>query len=135
MAGLTNAEMGHRTNVKKSKDTKVLQMLRVSTASAVLRQTTTTSEETWVGLTFATANNLCVASEQSVLNSTTRDYLGAAKITLSSGGTSVWTTIENCWGTKVTTQIARMGDTNLYQVSRTTVEMDISLTGGTLQKL
>lgn len=85
-----------------------------------LIQTTTTTTETWVGLKYSDADSVCVASETSVLNGVTRNYLGGARITVSASGVSQWATIEGCWGTKISSQLSRMGDTNLYMVTKTT---------------
>ena len=130
-----NIEQAHRDTVKKSSDTRVIRRLQISSTSGVIIQTTTTTEETWVGLSKSDALTLCVSSETSVLNGTTRPYLGAAKITIETSGMSMWATEESCWGTKISTSIQRMSDTNLYQVSRTTVEMDVSNSGGIFVKL
>lgn len=94
-----------------------------------------TTTETWLGLSYTDAESVCVASESSTLNGVTRSYLGSAKITVSTGGVSVWNTIDGCWGTKVTSQLSRMGDNNCYQVTRTTTEMTVTNAGGTLDLL
>lgn len=124
-----------RDVVNRSADTRVLQMLRISTASAVLRQYQTTTTTTYTGLSRSDAESLCVASESSELGQDSRPYLGAARIRLGSGGVSVWNTIENCWGTRVTSQISRINDTNLYSVAVTTQVMTVANTGGELDLL
>lgn len=111
---------GHQTNVTKNKDSKVLQLLYffVTIVGVIIQDTETTTEE-WFGLSYSDANSLCVSSETSTLNGTTRSYLGNAKLlhnTLGGG----WCMSPSCWGTKVTTSINRMSDTNLYHVVRTT---------------
>lgn len=126
---------GHREHVTVNKDTRVIQSMSINSTWCRLVQTTTTTTETWTGLSYTDASGVCTASESSVLNGTTRAYLGAARITVASGGVSQWATIEGCWGTKVSSQLSRMGDTNLYQVTRTTQEMTVTNDGGTLQLL
>ena len=126
---------GHREHVTVSKDVKVLQAMNIGNTYCRLIQTITTTTEVWLGLNYTDADSVCIASESSTLGTTTRNYLGGAKITVSSGGTSIWNTIEGCWGTKVTSQLSRMGENNCYQVTRTTQVMDVSNDGGTLQKL
>ena len=123
---------GHREHVSKSADTRVLQAMSINSNYCRLIQMTTTTTETWVGLSYTDANALCVASETSTLNGYTRSYLGGAKISVSGTGVTTWATIEGCWGTKVVTQIQRMGDTNLYQVSRTTTEYTVTNNGGSM---
>lgn len=71
---------GHREHVSKSSSTKVLQMLYGfgGTVIGVIIQDSTTVTEEWFGLTYNDANSLCVSSETSTLNGTTRQYLGSA---------------------------------------------------------
>lgn len=126
---------GHRPHVTVSKDTRVLQSMNISSTYCRLIQSTTTTTEVWLGLSYADAQSVCVASETSTLGGTTRDFLGGARITVGSGGTSIWTTIEGCWGTKVSSQLSRMGDTNCYQVTRTTQEFVVSNNGGSMTLL
>lgn len=123
---------GHREHVSVNKDTKVLQAMSINSTYCRLIQATTTTTETWVGLNYSDASSVCTASETSTLNGSTRNYLGGAKITVSSGGTSQWATIEGCWGTKITSQLQRMGDTNCYMVTKTTQEMTVTNNGGSL---
>lgn len=126
---------GHREHVSVNKDSRVLQLMNISGNQCRLIQSTVTTTETWLGLSYADASSVCVASESSTLDNVTRNYLGSAKITFSSGGVSVWNTCDGCWGTKVTSQLSRMGDNNCYQVVRTTTEMEVSNVGGTLTLL
>ena len=111
---------GHREHVQVQKDRRVLQTLAMGSKIAKLTQNSTTTTETWVGLSYADASSVCVSSESSTLNGTTRAYLGTAKLTLSYGTSNYWVINEGCWGTKVTSQMSRMGDTNCYQVTKTT---------------
>ena len=93
---------GHREHVSVSKDVKVLQAMSINNNYCRLIQSTTTTTETWVGLSYTDADGVCTSSESSTLGGTTRAYLGGAKITVSASGVSQWATIEGCWGTKVT---------------------------------
>lgn len=105
---------GHREHVQVNKDVRVLQAVNINNTFCRLIQTTTTTTEVWLGLKYTDAQSVCVASETSTLNGTTRNYLGSAKIQVGSGTASLWATIDGCWGTKVSSQLARMGDTNHY---------------------
>lgn len=60
---------GFRPDVKKSKDYRVLKVMKspLSTSMAVLKQTETRTESTWVGLSYDDANTLCQAYETSTL--------------------------------------------------------------------
>lgn len=109
---------GHRTYTSGNKESKVLQQLIIwnNVAGAIIQDTSTTVEE-WFGLNQSDALATATASEQSTLNGTTRSYLGSAVLT-SSGG--AWIRVPACWGTKVTSTYQRMGDTNCYQVTKTT---------------
>lgn len=126
---------GHREHVTKNKEKKVIQAISINTTFCRLIQTTTTTTETWVGLKYSDAESVCTTSETSVKDGVTRQYLGAAKITVGVGTASQWVTVFDCWGTKVTSQLSRMGDTNCYMVTRTTVEMTVTNNGGDLDLL
>lgn len=86
-------------------------------------------------MSYSDADSVCVASESSTLNGTTRAFLGGAKITVADGGVSQWATIEGCWGTRVTSQLSRMGDTNCYMVTRTTTVLSVTNNGGSMTLL
>lgn len=126
---------GHREHVTVQKSSKVLQAMSINSTYCRLIQTSTVTTEEWYGLSYTDASGVCVASETSVLGGTTRNYLGGAKITVASGGVSQWATIEGYWGTRISSQMQRMSDTNLYHVTKTTEELDVSNNGGTMQKL
>jgi hypothetical protein len=74
---------GYHPNVSKNKDTKVLQALSINNNYVRLIQTSTTTTEEWLGLSYTDANSLCIASERSNLNGVTRNYLGSARIEIS----------------------------------------------------
>ena len=112
---------GHREHVTGSKGSKVAAQLLVwnSVAGVIIQDTDTITEE-WYGLSYEDALTLYEASETSTLNGTTRPYLGNALLSqTTTPGAYVRAT--SCWGTQVTTQFTRMGDTNLYHVTKTTV--------------
>ena len=92
---------GHREHVSVQRDVKVLQSMSINNSYCRLIQTTETTTETWVGLSYNDANGVCVASESSTLNGVTRAYLGGARISVSVSGVTNWATIEGCWGTKI----------------------------------
>lgn len=120
---------GHRTNVTKSKETKVVQQLySLGTLMGVILQDTETTTEEWFGLNQSDAINQCTASETSTLNGTTRNYLGSAMLAVNGLG-GAWCRMPNCWGTRVTSQMNRMGDTNLYHVTRTTTTLTVRSSG------
>lgn len=126
----TDKATGHRELVKRQSDTRVLRQWVLNGWTAVIVQSETVTEEEWRGLSKTDAQSLCVSSESSVLGSVTRQYLGSC--TVSKGLSSIWATA--CWGTRVTSQMQRMGDTNMYQVTRTTTVFDVSTPDGTLTK-
>lgn len=120
---------GHRSNVTKSKETKVLQQLySLGTLMGVILQDTVTTTEEWFGLTQTDAETQCTASETSTLNGTTRNYLGSAKLSVNGTG-GAWCRMPNCWGERVTSQMNRMSDTNLYHVTRTTTTLSVRSSG------
>lgn len=122
-----NTTNGHRTNVSKSVDTKVVQQLIVwGNIDGTITQKAETTVEEWYGLSYADASNLMEASETSTLNGQTRNYLGGATLTQNQGypvAAYCWAT--GCWGKKITTTLNRMGDTNLYHVQKTTTEYTV----------
>ena len=120
---------GHHPHITVSKDSRVVLQMSINNNTGVIRQDTTRTEEKWVGLSYTDALSVCTASETSTLDNTTRQYLGGAKLTFTGVGT-YWNTVENCWGTRVTSQLQKMGETNLYQVSKITEEMTVEKVGG-----
>lgn len=126
---------GHREHVQVSKESRTLQTLAMGSKVAKLTQSTVTTTEVWLGLSYADAQTVCTASESSTLSGVTRSYLGTAKLTMQYGTSTYWVINEGCWGTKVTSQLSRMGDTNCYQVTRTTQESTVQGYGGELELL
>lgn len=123
-------ENTHRQNVSVSSDTKTLKIFAIGSAQGCINQTTVTTLETWAGLSYSDASSLIESSETSVLNGITRQYLGGVRLTIGGGGVTAWAEVDQCWGTRITTSIQRMSDTNLYSVQKQTQVMTIS-TGGT----
>ena len=120
---------GHHPHITVQKDSRVVLQMTINNSTGVIRQDITRTEEKWVGLSYTDASSVCTSSETSTLDNTTRQYLGGAKLTFTGVGT-YWNTVENCWGTRVTSQLQQMGETNLYQVNKITEEMTVSLVGG-----
>ena len=124
-----NPDSSHRTIVSRSRESRVLQQLYFyMTVVGVMIQDTETTTEEWFGLSQTDAVALCTASETSTLGGTTRSYLGGALLEHQTVGGG-WIRCPNCWGTKVTSSIDRMGDTNLYHVQRTTTVYSVRSTG------
>ena len=132
-----NTTNGHRPHVSSSVDTKVVQQLIVwGNIDGTITQKAETTVEEWYGLSYTDANNLMEASETSTLNGVTRNYLGGATLAQAHGypvAAYCWAT--GCWGTKVTTTLNRMGDTNLYHVTKTTVDYTVYGSGDTVLTL
>lgn len=95
----TGEGRSHRTVVQRTKDYRTLKLLAIGSAKGVVNQLTTTTTETWTGLTQADAIALCKASTSSTKDGVERSYLGGVKITVGGAGAYTWTTIEECWGT------------------------------------
>ncbi len=127
-----NTTNGHRPHVSKSVDTKVVQQLIVwGNIDGTITQKAETTVEEWYGLSYDDANSLQEASETSTLNGFTRQYLGGATLTQAEGMIRAWCWATGCWGTKITTTLNRMGDTNLYHVQKTTVVYTVYGSGNT----
>lgn len=117
---------GHRTYTSANKNTKCLQQwIYWNQLVGVLVQDESTTTEEWNGLSKGDAESLCTSSEESVLNGATRPYLGTAKITLG----AAYMRVSSCWGTKVSSQVSRMNDTNLYKVTKTTTTYSVRVSG------
>lgn len=126
---------GHREHVTVTKEKRVLQQMNINSNYCRLIQTVTTTTEVWLGLKYSDASSVCVASESSTLGTTTRNYLGSARISVSSGGVTNHTTVDGCWGIRIVSQLSRMGDTNCYQVTKTTQQLEVTNAGGSLTLL
>ena len=98
------------------------------TVVGVIIQDTSTTTEEWFGLSYSDAAALNIASETSTLNGTTRQYLGSALLQHQTIGGG-YCRSPACWGTKITTSINRMGDTNLYHVIRQTTTYTVRSAG------
>ena len=124
---------GHKPHVSSSVDTKVVQQLIVwGNIDGTITQKAETTVEEWDGLSYDDAHGLMVASETSTLNGVTRNYLGGATLTQNvSSGPAAYCWATGCWGTKVTTSYNKMGETNLYHVTKTTVVYTVSGSGNT----
>lgn len=96
-----------------------------------ITQKAETTVEEWYGLSYTDANSLMEASETSTLNGYTRQYLGSATLTQAEGMVRAWCWATGCWGTKITTSLNRMGDTNLYHVAKTTTVYTVYGSGNT----
>lgn len=125
---------GHKEHVSQNVDTKVVQQLIVwGNIVGAITQTAQTTVEEWNGLSYADASGLQESSETSTLNGTTRQYLGGATLVQNvqpgMPAASCWAT--GCWGTKITTSLNRMGDTNLYHVQKTTIVYTVTGSGNT----
>lgn len=127
--GYATIEQTHRTDVNVTSETKVLQSFKRGQNAGCILQTTITTTETWQGLSLEDARSLLTSSMTSTLNGETRNFLGGAKLVLTTPISSYWAIVDACWGTVVQTNISRMGDTHLYQVQRTTQEMTASSGG------
>ena len=127
---------GHKPHVSGSIDTKVIQQLIVwGNIDGTITQTATTTVEEWNGLSYDDVQTIYEASETSTLNGQTRNYLGGAILTQAGVSPAAYCWATGCWGTKVTTSFNRMGETNLYHVTKTTVEYTVSGSGATVLTL
>ena len=125
-----NTTTGHRPHVTGSKSSRVLQQLIVfNTVSGVIIQDQTQTTEEWFGLSYTDVQSIYEASETSVLNGVTRHYFGSAKLAQNTTP-GAWCRTPSCWGTQITTSYDRMGDTNLYHVTKTTTEFTVRSSGG-----
>lgn len=114
---------GHIEHVNGAKETRVVQELIIwGTSFGSIVQDTTTEVETWEGLSYADAMTLYVSTEESTLGGVTRPRLGNAVLT-SMGG--AWCRAPQCWGVKVTSSYQKMGQTNMYQLTRTTTTYSV----------
>lgn len=119
---------GHHPHVQKSATSRVILRLKATAGASyegVLVQTCYATTEYWYGLTWSDANDLVEASESSTIGQTTRNYLGTVKLTIGAGTADIWQSVSDAWGTRVQSSCQRMGNTNLYQVTKTTEVLDV----------
>lgn len=130
-----NPEKSHRTLVSRNKNNRTIKAQLIGTWYAVLSQTSITTVEEWRGLSRSDAIALCESYEESYMQGIRRSYLGGVVVTQSFEGGTRWMRVDSCWGTKVSSQINREGDTNLYTVSKTTEELNVYAPTGNMEKL
>ena len=123
---------GHRPHVSGSVDTKVVQQLIVwGNIDGTITQKAETVVEEWYGLAYDDISSVYEASETSTLNGQTRNYLGSATLSQASGIVRAWCYATGCWGVKKSTTFDRMGNTNLYHVTKTTITYTVYGSGNT----
>ena len=124
---------GHRVHTQGQKDSRALFQMTLGSLKGTLVQDSETTIEEYIGLQWADVGTVYNASETSVLNGNSRNYLGNARLTLGNGSVTNYNTAVACWGTKITSQFSRIGDTNLYRVVKTTTVYSVRKCGdGTL---
>ena len=77
-------------------------------------------------MSYSDALSLLTSTEESTLNGVTRPFLGDARL-ISEGGAYV--TAIGCWGVKVNSTLSKTGETNTYEVTVTTTELNVRGTG------
>lgn len=119
--------------ISKTKDVRIVRAMWLSGWYAVLKQTTETTVTHYEGVgEDSLADLLANAKETSTLNGTTRQYLGGATVTRSSGGTSSWMHCDDCWGTRVNVSARRMSP-HMWEADVTEEVMTVDAGSGTLE--
>lgn len=118
-------EKAHREKVQVGKSCKVVLKIKYGDRSGSLVQTTTTTTESWVGLSKDNAETLTITTED--LRSV------GIRFDDSTGHPVKWAAQDNLEGTTVQSVMQRMGDTNLYQVTRTTTVLETTAKGGVIK--
>ena len=118
---------GYIPHINKTKDTKIVADLTYwgSTWGHIVQDTIVTVDK-YVGLSYSDALSLLTSTEESTLNGVTRPFLGDARL-ISEGGAYV--TAIGCWGVKVNSTLSKTGETNTYEVTVTTTELNVRGTG------
>lgn len=125
----------HRTDDRRSSDYRTLKLFAIGAAQGVISQQTVSSDESWTGLSKSDAESLCISYNESTLNGVKRNYLGGVSLRIGGGGIYTSAECDECWGKRVTSSMQRIGDTNLYEVHRTTEDLTIYTSGGTAKLL
>lgn len=111
--------------VSKQASTRTVRSMWLSGQYFSLRQTVTTEVVRYEGLGLSDARNLCVSSETSVLNGTTRNHLGGANVTNGSGAGASWMYVDACWGTVVEASMTQRSP-NMYDVTISTTTLTVA---------
>lgn len=128
--GFATKETGHVARLRRTTERRTLKAEVVLGAYVQVLQRAVTETEEWRGLSWADAVSLDVNEDSSTLGGVSRAWLGGVRVTVSSGTASQWFTVFACRGTEVRTDIARVGDTALFDVSRRTTTYTVSVPGG-----
>lgn len=127
--GFATKTTGHVERLRKATDRRTLRAEDVLGFYVQVVQKGVVTTEEWRGLSRADADSLDVNTDASTLGGVERTWLGGVRVTVASGNASSWFTVFACWGTEVRTEIARVGDTDLFDVFRRTTVYSVEVPG------
>lgn len=108
--GYATTTSGYKPDVQRSSNTRTIRKWNLNGWEAVINQKEIVTEHVYVGLTKEDALTLCTSYDQSTLDGVNRTYLGSCTVT--KGLASIIAT--GCWGVRLSAQMSKMGDTNMY---------------------
>ncbi len=127
--GFATKTTGHVERLRKATDRRTLKADAVLGVYVQVIQKGVVTTEEWRGLSRTDADSLDVNTDASTLGGVVRAWLGGVRVTVASGNASSWFTVFACWGTEVRTEIARVGDTDLFDVFRRTTVYSVEVPG------
>ena len=107
--------------VSRSSDTHTVRAMWLNGSYLSIQQKVTTVVQRYEGIGYTDAVALCVSSETSTLNSTTRNHLGGAK---AEAANHSWIYADACWGTQTAGSMNAMSP-NMYEVTVTTTTLEV----------
>jgi len=127
--GFATKTTGHVEKLRRATDRRTLRAEDVLGFYVQVFQRAVVTTEEWRGLSWADAESLDVNTDASSLGGVERPWLGGVRVTVASGNASSWITVFACWGTEVRTEIARVGDTDLFDVFRRATDYSVEAPG------
>lgn len=112
--------------VSRSSNKHTVRAMWISGQYFAIQQDVTTTIQRYEGIGYDDAVALCVSSETSTLNGTTRNYLGGAR---AENASHSWMYADACWGTRVSASMNAMSP-NMYEVTVQTDVMTVSVGAG-----
>lgn len=123
--GFATKTTGHVEHVRKACDRRTIKDgYLLGTYFNVVQYAETETEE-WRGLSLADAQSLFANTE----DADGKGYLGSVRIEVGKAAARAWIVVPGCRGTAVRTEIARVGDTDLFDVFRSTTVYTVDVLG------
>lgn len=127
--GFATTTTGHVERMRKATERRTLKAEFVLGFYVQVFQKAVSTTEEWRGLSRADADSLDANTDASTLSGVARSWLGSVRVEVAAATARSWFIVCACWGTEVRTEIARSGDTDLFDVYRRTTEYSVEVPG------